>query len=726
MYKKNLWRSVIAGTLALAMTLTPVGTAYANATVPTEATTEMTVTTATEADASTESTTEETTETDSNTEDATEATTTEDTSTEESTERSSTETATNTENTTEDSEWPVYVLDADEDTTELDADMAGEIPVTAKYFPDDTFREYVSENIDQDKNGVLSQTERDACTEIEIGYEIVQEVPGSCKDLTGIQYFQNLNRLDFSYHRVKKVDVSKNSKLTVLLCLGNQLTSIDVTHNPELTTLDCDSNQIKSFDLSKNKKLSYFSCQDNELTTLDVSKNVNLTELMCSTNKLTNLNLKNNTKLIQLSCATNLLTELNLDYNSQIQNIVCQNNSIENISIRHCPQLRGLYCYNNHLSSLDISKNLLLSSLNCSNNFLTSLDISSNKNLCGLECTNNQLACIGWKTWKFNSSYGPNLKVDGNSYPVTLNSKRQVDLNKIPYFQVDRMSNLTGGTLSGSTLTFNKGVKTVSYSYKLGDVSYSFSLTVKKEKPLTPTEAFCSRLYTLCLGRTADPSGITYWAGRLNGRSLSGAQVGYNFVFSDEYKKKKTSNEDFVKMLYLVFMDRSADKAGLNYWVDLLNQGVSREYVYKGFAESNEFQKICYSYDIMPGTISLKQARDQNINLTKFVSRIYAKAMNRKGDEAGLNYWCRQIQNKKMTPTQVAESFIYSKEFTDKKLSNTEYVKVLYRTFMGREADKSGLNYWVGRLNRGESRKTILKSFAGCPEFQKIVKSFGL
>ncbi|MBS6465405.1 MAG: DUF4214 domain-containing protein, partial [Clostridium sp.] len=54
------------------------------------------------------------------------------------------------------------------------------------------------------------------------------------------------------------------------------------------------------------------------------------------------------------------------------------------------------------------------------------------------------------------------------------------------------------------------------------------------------------------------------------------------------------------------------------------------------------------------------------------------------------------------------------------------YVKVLYRTFMGREYDKAGLNYWVGRLNKGESRKTVLKSFAGCPEFQNIVKSFGL
>ena len=45
---------------------------------------------------------------------------------------------------------------------------------------------------------------------------------------------------------------------------------------------------------------------------------------------------------------------------------------------------------------------------------------------------------------------------------------------------------------------------------------------------------------------------------------------------------------------------------------------------------------------------------------------------------------------------------------------------------MGREYDKDGLDYWVARLNKGESRKSVLEAFAGCPEFQKIVKSFGL
>ena len=70
--------------------------------------------------------------------------------------------------------------------------------------------------------------------------------------------------------------------------------------------------------------------------------------------------------------------------------------------------------------------------------------------------------------------------------------------------------------------------------------------------------------------------------------------------------------------------------------------------------------------------------------------------------------------------------FIFSDEMMKKGLSDREYVKVLYRTFMGREADTAGLNYWIGRLQAGTSRKQVMKQFAGCPEFQKIMKQFGL
>ena len=113
-------------------------------------------------------------------------------------------------------------------------------------------------------------------------------------------------------------------------------------------------------------------------------------------------------------------------------------------------------------------------------------------------------------------------------------------------------------------------------------------------------------------------------------------------------------------------------------------------------------------------------------NTEAYVARIYTKALGRNPEAAGLKYWTSEINNKKRTPVAVAEAFFFTPEFTNKKLNNTNYVKVLYRTFMGREADSAGLKYWVNRLNKGESRKSVLRAFAGCPEFQNIVKSFGL
>ena len=113
-------------------------------------------------------------------------------------------------------------------------------------------------------------------------------------------------------------------------------------------------------------------------------------------------------------------------------------------------------------------------------------------------------------------------------------------------------------------------------------------------------------------------------------------------------------------------------------------------------------------------------------NTQAYVARIYTKALGRTAEPGGLNYWTNEIRTGKRTPVQVAEEFFFAPEFTNKKLNNTEYVKVLYRTFMGREYDKGGLDYWVARLNKGESRKSVLESFAGCEEFKKIVKGFGL
>ena len=617
-----------------------------------------------------------------------------------------------------------------EESSDAEIDEAKkEIPVTAAYFPDKYFRKYISQNVDTDKNGTLSDAEIKACTKVEISGSTDLDgkwrgtVEGPVKDLTGIGYLTSLDWLELSCYddiesepSLKQIDLSQNTELTYLdVRVG--LKELDVSKNQKLKTLMCYGNGLNSLNLSQNKELENLNCMYNNLTSLDVSHNSNLSVLFFEHNPISSLTLGDLPKLEAIDYGYTKIKNIDLSpYQNQLITIGCSGLELKKLDVSNYPKLVFLTCDDNQLTSLDLSKNPDLSILSCRNNRLAYVDVSQNK--------------------KYNQEYSPEryvFEVGGNVYPAAFDDKGQFDLSKIPGFQVSKVSNLKGGKISGTVLTLDAGSNKVTYTYDCGFTykgeklqNAEFTITNTNASSITPTEAFCARLYTLCLGRKADQDGIDYWTAQLQNGTQTGASVGYGFVFSDEYKKKNTSDEAFVKMLYEVFMDRSADKGGFDYWVGLLGQGMSREYVYKGFAESQEYTNICNSYGIVRGSIKLKQARDYNLNLTKYINQIYEKALNRKGEEDGLNFWCGQIQTKAKTPVQVAEAFFFSPEFTNNNLNNTEYVKVLYRTFMGREADQGGMNYWVERLNKGESRKSVLEAFAGCPEFQKIVKSFGL
>lgn len=237
---------------------------------------------------------------------------------------------------------------------------------------------------------------------------------------------------------------------------------------------------------------------------------------------------------------------------------------------------------------------------------------------------------------------------------------------------------------------------------------------------------FVNRLYESILGRTAQTTEVDYHVSRLVNRSKSGSETAAGFIFSPEFMHKKVSDSVYLDTLYRAFMDRKADSSGKNYYLNMLTNGVSREYVFHCFVASPEFGQICDSYKINSGSYLLTEARDQNPNLTMFIYRLYDKALGRKAEASGLNYHANEILSGRITPIATAQNFIFSPEFQNKKLNNTEYVKVLYRTFMGREYDQAGLNYHLNRMNNGVKREDILLGFAYSPEFKAIAAGFGL
>ncbi|MCQ2531414.1 MAG: DUF4214 domain-containing protein [Saccharofermentans sp.] len=115
---------------------------------------------------------------------------------------------------------------------------------------------------------------------------------------------------------------------------------------------------------------------------------------------------------------------------------------------------------------------------------------------------------------------------------------------------------------------------------------------------------FVERLYNEVLGRSCDSQGMADWTTLLVNRTYSGSQVAAGFVFSEEFTNKHLCNSCYLDTLYQAFMGRSADSAGKSTWMELLNNGMSREDVFNGFAGSAEFNRICDSYGISNGTMT--------------------------------------------------------------------------------------------------------------------------
>lgn len=240
-------------------------------------------------------------------------------------------------------------------------------------------------------------------------------------------------------------------------------------------------------------------------------------------------------------------------------------------------------------------------------------------------------------------------------------------------------------------------------------------------------EGYVDRLYQLCLNRKPDPAGQADWIDRLYRGKATGAQAAFGFFFSDEFKLWNTTDEEYVELLYNVMMGRASDEAGKADWVYKLHNGVGREGVFRGFAQSREFEMICASYGIERGTVSASEARDKNFGLTTFIARLYTRALGRTYETAGLNDWCGRILAGSWTVYDVStKGFFHSKEFYNRNLNDDQYVKVLYRTFLDREYDRAGYDYWMSRLAAGASRDEVLAGFSNSREFAELMKSYGL
>lgn len=213
----------------------------------------------------------------------------------------------------------------------------------------------------------------------------------SIADLTGIEGFIGLKKLDCHDNTIASLNLSQNVALEELNCYRMGLQNLDITQNVNLKIIQCFRNDLTTIDFTNNTALTRIDIFQNQLTTLDISQNTALTSIGCGRNLLADLNLSNNTELQNLSCHGNQLSSLDLSNNPKLTDVSCYENNLTSLDVTNLLLLENLDCVDNDLTSLDLSQNQELQYLQVYENLLTSLDVSKNIKLIELYAESNNI-----------------------------------------------------------------------------------------------------------------------------------------------------------------------------------------------------------------------------------------------------------------------------------------------------------------------------------------------
>ncbi|NPA82536.1 MAG: DUF4214 domain-containing protein [Epsilonproteobacteria bacterium] len=235
---------------------------------------------------------------------------------------------------------------------------------------------------------------------------------------------------------------------------------------------------------------------------------------------------------------------------------------------------------------------------------------------------------------------------------------------------------------------------------------------------LTPKD-FIKELYEEILDRGASESEIDYWYSRIE-EGKSAAYIIKSFLKSKEYRNKNDNDEEYIKSLYHVILEREPDEEGFEYWLSQMRENnIHRTQIFYKFLFSPEFSDLMENkYHITPYTKEDK--------LIAFIERFYNILFDRDAEYGGIEYWKNALLNGEKSAAEMANYFFFSEEFEEKDYDNEEFVKLAYRTLLDREADQGGLDFWVSLLDRGFDKRELIREFISSDEFLNLLNEYGL
>lgn len=257
------------------------------------------------------------------------------------------------------------------------------------------------------------------------------------------------------------------------------------------------------------------------------------------------------------------------------------------------------------------------------------------------------------------------------------------------------------GATSTGTVSISNGTLNVVGSHTYSATGhYPVKVTIQDEGGATATansvallgssafnsdDVFVGDAFEDILERAADRASQQFFVNALQ-NGMTRQQFASLLTHSNEYLGGK------IQQAYQHYLGRGADNGGLAYWLALLRGGLTEEQLEANFIGSAEF------FEHAGGTNKA------------WVDEMYFDLLGRLPDAQGEAYWI-QVLSGGAARSSVAFGFAASSEREGMK------VKTDYQTFLGRDPGSSEVNHWVNSFHNGTTNEQVVAGFVGSQEY---------
>lgn len=107
-----------------------------------------------------------------------------------------------------------------------------------------------------------------------------------------------------------------------------------------------------------------------------------------------------------------------------------------------------------------------------------------------------------------------------------------------------------------------------------------------------------------------------------------------------------------------------------------------------------------------------------------FITNLYLQFYNRRPQTDEINYWVIKMEWGLVSYSEMPGIFLSSKEFNERKISNVDFINILYQGLFDRPADTDGFKYWADTLKSGANKSEVAAVFLSSDEFKRSSEGY--